>query len=93
MVIDFPARCHRLGREPGDYAEANRIVGRKLYALSKSGRESIDGYIDAIKSLPEKAMIAKIRYDELYKSYPKVFDFDGPIPGVEAPYPYAGRDD
>ena len=26
-------------------------------------------------------------------SDPEVFDFDGPIPGVEAPYPYAGRED
>lgn len=38
-------------------------------------------------------MIALIRYDGLYRRYPKVFDFDGPIPGVEAPYPYAGRED
>ena len=36
---------------------------------------------------------ALIRYDGLYRRYPKVFDFDGPISGVAAPYPYAGRKD
>ena len=64
-----------------------------IYKRIQDGDNTVDSYLDDIKSLPTKPMVALIRYDGLYRQYPKVFDFDGPIPGVEAPYPYAGRED
>lgn len=64
-----------------------------IYKRIQDGDNTVDSHLDDIKSLPTKPMVALIRYDGLYKQYPKVFDFDGPIPGVEAPYPYAGRED
>lgn len=93
MVIDAREKCESLGIDYRDYAEATKISGRMFYDAIESGDYDVDRYIDIIKSLPEKPMIALIRYDGLYKRYPEVFDFDGPIPGVEAPYPYAGRED
>lgn len=92
MVIDAEERCRRLGIERSDYHEAVKLSGRMFYEAMQSDSYGVDEYIDIIKSLPRKPMIAMIRYDGLYKRYPKVFDFDGPIPGVEAPYPYAGRE-
>ena len=64
-----------------------------IYKRIQDGDNTVDSYLDGIKSLPTKPMVALIRYDGLYRQYPKVFDFDGPIPGVEAPYPYAGREE
>lgn len=93
MVIDVEERCRRLGIKRSDYHEAVKISGRMLYDAIESGDYDVDRYIDIIKSLPEKLMVALIRYDGLYRRYPKVFNFNGPIPGVEAPYPYAGRED
>ena len=93
MVIDAREKCESLGIDYRDYAEATKISGRMFYDAIESGDYDVDRYIDIIKSLPEKPMIALIRYDGLYKRYPDVFDFDGPIPGVEAPDPYAGRED
>ena len=93
MVIDAREKCESLGIDYRDYAEATKISGRMFYDAIESGDYDVDRYIDIIKSLPEKPMVALIRYDGLYKRYPEVFDFDGPIPGVEAPYPYAGRED
>lgn len=58
-----------------------------------AGKSTFDEYIEAVKSVGGKPLVAMIRVDGLYKRYPKIFDFDGPIPGVEAPYPYAGRED
>ena len=92
MVIDVNERCASLGIDYRDYSEAVRLQGRMVYKRLLEGDDSADSYIDDIKTLPPKPMVALIRYDELYKQYPKVFDFDGPVPGVEAPYPYAGRD-
>ena len=92
MVIDVTERCASLGIDYRDYSEAVRLQGRMVYKRLLEGDDSADSYIDDIKTLPPKPMVALIRYDELYKQYPKVFDFDGPVPGVEAPYPYAGRD-
>lgn len=92
MVIDVNERCASLGIDYRDYSEAVRLQGRMVYKRLLEGDDSVDSYIDDIKTLPPKPMVALIRYDELYKQYPKVFDFDGPVPGVEAPYPYAGRD-
>ena len=92
MVIDVNERCASLGIDYRDYSEAVRLQGRMIHRRMQEGDDSVDSYIDDIKSLPLKPMVALIRYDELYKQYPKVFDFDGPIPGVEAPYPYADRD-
>ena len=93
MVIDVEERCRSLGIKRSDYHEAVNLSGERFYDAIESGDYDVDKYIDIIKSLPEKPMIALIRYDGLYKRYPKVFDFDGPIPGVEAPYPYDGRED
>ena len=93
MVIDAREKCESLGIDYRDYSEATKISGRMIYDAIESGDYDVDRYIDIIKSLPEKPMVALIRYDGLYRRYPKVFDFDGPIPGVEAPYPYAGRED
>ena len=93
MVIDVEERCRRLGIKRSDYHEAVKISGRMFYDAIESGDYDVDRYIDIIKSLPEKLMVALIRYDGLYRRYPKVFNFNGPIPGVEAPYPYAGRED
>lgn len=93
MVIDAREKCESLGIDYRDYSEAVRISGRLFYEAMESGGCGVDRYIDIIKSLPEKPMIALIRYDGLYKRYPEVFNFDGPIPGVEAPYPYARRED
>ncbi len=93
MVIDVEERCRSLGIKRSDYHEAVKLSGRMLYEALESDSYGVDEYIDIIKSLPEKPMVAMIRYDGLYRRYPKVFDFDGPIPGVEAPYPYAGRED
>ena len=93
MVIDAREKCESLGIDYRDYSEATKISGRMFYDAIESGDYDVDRYIDIIKSLPEKPMVALIRYDGLYRRYPKVFDFDGPIPGVEAPYPYAGRED
>lgn len=92
MVIDVNERCASLGIDYRDYSEAVRLQGRMVYKRLLEGDDSVDSYIDDIKTLPPKPMVALIRYDELYKQYPKVFDFDGPVPGVEAPYPYADRD-
>lgn len=93
MVIDFEERCRSLGIDGSDYHEAIRLQGRMIYKRIQDGDNTVDSYLDDIKSLPPKPMVALIRYDGLYRQYPKVFDFDGPIPGVEAPYPYAGRED
>ena len=93
MVIDFEERCRSLGIDGNDYHEAFRLQGRMIYKRIQDGDNTVDSYLDDIKSLPTKPMVALIRYDGLYRQYPKVFDFDGPIPGVEAPYPYAGRED
>ena len=93
MVIDAREKCESLGIDYRDYVEATKISGRMFYDAIESGDYDVDRYIDIIKSLPEKPMIALIRYDGLYKRYPEVFDFDGPILGIEAPYPYAGRED
>lgn len=93
MVIDFEERCLSLGIDGNDYYEAIRLQGRMIYKRIQDGDNTVDSYLDDIKSLPTKPMVALIRYDGLYRQYPKVFDFDGPIPGVEAPYPYAGRED
>ena len=92
-MIDVEERCRSLGIKRSDYHEAVKLSGRMLYEALESDSYGVDEYIDIIKSLPEKPMVAMIRYDGLYRRYPKVFDFDGPIPGVEAPYPYAGRED
>lgn len=91
MVIDFEEKCRSLGVDLEDYKEANKRFGRAMYDIA--GKSTFDEYIDAIKSVGGKPLIAMIRVDGLYERYPKIFDFDGPIPGVEAPYPYAGRDD
>ena len=93
MVIDVREKCESLGIDYRDYSEATKISGRMIYDAIESGDYDVDRYIDIIKSLPEKLMVALIRYDGLYRRYPKVFNFNGPIPGVEAPYPYAGRED
>lgn len=93
MVIDVEGKCERLGIKYEDYSGAVRLQGRMIHKRMQDGDHSVDTYLDDIKSLPKKNMIALIRYDGLYRQYPKVFDFDGPIPGVEAPYPYAGRED
>lgn len=93
MVIDFDEKCRRLGIDGKDYHEAIKLQGRMIYKRIQDGDNTVDSYLDDIKSLPQKPMVALIRYDGLYKQYPMVFDFDGPIPGVEAPYPCAGRDD
>lgn len=93
MVIDFEERCRSLGIDGNDYHEATRLQGRMIYKRIQDGDNTVDSYLDDIKSLPTKPMVALICYDGLYRQYPKVFDFDGPIPGVEAPYPYAGRED
>ncbi len=92
MVIDVYEKCDSLGIDYKDYSEAVRLQGRMIYKRMQEGDSSVDSYLDDIKSLPRKNMVALIRYDGLYKQYPRVFDFDGPIPGVEAPYPYAGRE-
>ena len=92
-VVDFEEKCRSLGIEMSDYSEAVRLQGRMIYKRMQDGDNSIGTYLDDIKSLPPKNMIALIRYDGLYRQYPKVFDFDGPIPVVEAPYPYDGRED
>lgn len=92
MVIDVNEKCASLGIDYRDYSEAVRLQGRMVYKRLLEGDDSVDSYIDDIKALPPKPMVALIRYEGLYKQYPKVFDFDGPVPGVEAPYPYAGRD-
>lgn len=91
MVIDFEEKCRSLGVDLEDYKEANKRFGRAMYDIA--GKSTFDEYIDAVKSVGGKPLIAMIRVDGLYERYPKIFDFDGPIPGVEAPYPYAGRDD
>lgn len=93
MVIDAHEKCESLGIDYHDYSEAVRMSGELFCEAMEAGDCGVDRYIDIIKSLPEKPMVALIRYDGLYRRYLKVFDFDGPIPGVEAPYPYAGRED
>lgn len=92
-TIDVNARCERLGIRKEDYREAVRLQGRMIYRRMQEGDDTVDSYLDDIKSLPPRPMVALIRYDGLYKRYPKVFDFDGPIPGVDAPYPHAGGED
>ena len=56
----------------------------------RGGDSAVDSYLDDSKSLPPKPIIALIRYDGLYTQCSKVFDFDGPIPGVAAPYLCSG---
>lgn len=92
-TIDVNERCRHLGITREDYYEAVRLLDRLSYKRMQEGDTSIDAYLDDIKSLPMRSMVAIIRYNGLYKQYPKVFGFDGPIPGVEPPYPYAGRED
>lgn len=93
MVIDFEEKCRSLGIDGNDYHEAVMLQGRMIYKRMQDGDNTVGSYLDDIKSLPPKPMVALIRYDGLYRQYPKVFDFDGPIPGVEASYPYADRED
>ena len=92
-AIDVHEKSRLLGIDDEDYTEAVKLTGRMIFDAIDSGTYGVDVYIDMVKSLPPKLMVALIRYDGLYKQCPKVFDFDGPIPGVEAAYPYAGRDD
>lgn len=93
MVIDVYEKCASLGIDYKDYSEAVRLQGRMVYKRMQEGDNTVDSYLDDIKSLPPKPMVALIRYDGLYRQYPKVFDYNGPIPVMEAPYPYAGRED
>ena len=60
-----------------------------IYKRTRGGDSAVDSYLDDSKSLPPKPMI----YDGLYTQRSKVFDFDGPIPGVAAPYLCSGGDD
>lgn len=90
-TINLKDRCENLGVDFEDYKEANRRFGRAMHDIA--GKSTFDEHIDAVKSVGGKPLVAMIRVDGLYKRYPKIFDFDGPIPGVEAPYPYAGRED
>ena len=92
-AIDVHEKSRLLGIDYEDYTEAVKLTGRMIFDAIDSGTYGVDVYIDMVKSLPPKLMVALIRYDGLYKQCPKVFDFDGPIPGVEAAYPYASRDD
>lgn len=92
MVIDVYEKCRDLGIEYSDYKEAVRLNGRMIARRMREGDHTVDTYLDDIKSLPKRPMVALIRYDGLNRRYPEVFDLDGPIPGVEAPYPYAGRE-
>ncbi|WP_019238901.1 MULTISPECIES: hypothetical protein [Enorma] len=92
-AIDVHEKSRLLGIDYDDYTEAVKLTGSMIFDAIDSGTYGVDAYIDMVKSLPPKPMVALIRYDGLYKQYSRVFDFDGPIPGVEAAYPYAGRDD
>lgn len=91
MVIDAREKCESLGIDYRDYSEATKISGRMFYDAIELGDYDVDRYIDIIKSLPEKLMVALIRYDGLYKRYPKVFDFDGPHPGRRGALPVRGQ--
>ena len=75
MVIDVEARAKKLGIDLKDYEEADSEITSSLFRYR--GNETEEQFVDAIRGLQDKKLVALIRWNRLDLAYPDDFDWNG----------------
>ena len=75
MCVDATARARRLGVNPDVYRRAGRSFYILLGKASQAG-DSTDE-VDILKKMPNDEVVAYVRYHELDKKYPSIFNRNG----------------
>ena len=75
MVIDVDAKAKSLGITFEDFRLSEDYMRAEMFKLH--GNETDEQYIDLLKSLPKNQLVAQIRWKNLHKGYPDVFDWNG----------------
>ena len=75
MVIDLDIKAEELGVSFDDYAEADEKMS--LWHGTPENDGSIDAYLNAVKRLPKRELVALIRWNDLHKRFPDHFCWDG----------------
>ena len=75
MVIDLDIKAEELGVSYDDYLEAETKIS--LWHGTPLNDGSIVAYLDAVKGLPEREIVALIRWYGLHNRFPEHFCWDG----------------
>ena len=73
-AIDLNAKAESLGIAFEDYRAGSRMVSKALWDYQ--GKETLEEYIAAVKSVPREQRVAFIRWNNLHKTYPDHFTWN-----------------
>ena len=76
-AIDLEEKARLLGVSFDDYRRADDAMDEKFWEFD--GEWTDNEYIESVKSLDEKAMVAFIRWRKCYEIFPDHFDWNGVV--------------